>query len=92
METYYDEEVQFFESEVDLCHALLDIAGPKPPTDLISKARLGYEHVVLWAGTVHEPARLGKITKKLDRLRERLAGSPAGAASASMNLRVTTAR
>lgn len=75
METDYDEDVQFFESELDLCHGLLDIAGPKPLTDLIAKARTGYENTLQWIATVHDPISLSRINVKLDRLRERLSGS-----------------
>lgn len=72
MEKDGDEVIAFFESELNLSHGLLDIAGPKPLTEIIAKARLGYENVVLWIGTVHDPSKLGRITAKLDRLRERL--------------------
>jgi hypothetical protein len=67
-----DDEIDLFERELNLSHALLDIAGPKPLTDLIAKARLGYENVVLWIGTVRDPMKLGRIAANLDRLRERL--------------------
>jgi hypothetical protein len=87
-----DEEIDFFERELNLCHALLDIAGPKPLTDVIAKAWLGYENVMLWIGTVRDPMKLNRIAAKLDRLGERLAGSPGRAASATTNLRLTTAR
>ena len=90
METDCDEEVEFFESELDVCHALLDLAGPKPLTDLIAKARQGYENALQWTGTVHDPARLRRISAKLDRLRDRLAGCPDQVLSASMKLRAIT--
>ena len=47
MEKDLEPEIKFFESELDLCNAFLDIAGPKPLTNLIAKARLGYETVLL---------------------------------------------
>jgi len=74
-----DQEIEFFEREVDLCHAFLDIAGPKPLADLIAKVRLGYENVLHCIGTVRDPAKLGRIRAKLDRLKERLSAisSPA---------------
>jgi len=72
MEKDVEPEVKFFESELDLYNAFLDIAGPKPLTNLIAKARLGYETVLLWAGTMHDPTKLARINAKLDRLRERL--------------------
>lgn len=75
MEQDREQEFKFFESELDICHAFLDIAGPKPLTHLISKARLGYEHVLLWIGTVHDSTKLGRINAKLDRLRERLSSN-----------------
>lgn len=81
-----DNEIDFFERELNLCHSLLDIAGPKPLTGLIAKARLGYESAVLWIGTVRDPMKLGRITRKLDRLRERLSrySPPAPSAAAAV--------
>lgn len=76
-----DDENDFFERELDLCDALLDIAGPKPLAGLITKARLGYENAVLWIGTVRDPMKLGRLTTKLDRLRERLSKFAVQAAS-----------
>jgi hypothetical protein len=85
-----DREIKFFESELDLAHAFLDIAGPKPLKDLIAKARVAYENASQWVGMVRDPIQLRRITAKLDRLRERLARCSSQAASATMNLRVKT--
>jgi hypothetical protein len=72
MKKNHEDEIDFFEGELNLCHALLDIAGPKHLTGLIAKARLGYENAMLWIGTVRDPIKLSRITTKLDRLRQRL--------------------
>lgn len=72
MEMDSDEQIEFIERELNLSHALLDVAGPKPLTDLIAKARLGYENAMLWIENVHDTTKLRRITAKLDRLRERL--------------------
>ncbi|MBV8072059.1 MAG: hypothetical protein JO270_19285 [Acidobacteriaceae bacterium] len=88
MQADRDEEVEFFESELDVCHALLDIAGPKPVKDLIAKARLGYENALQWIGTVRDPSKLGRIRAKLDRLGQRLSRTPALPQPAANGLRV----
>ena len=75
MEKDREQEITFFEHELDICHAFLDIAGPKPLANLIAQARLGYEDVMLWIGTMHDSAKLVRISAKLDRLRERLSSS-----------------
>ena len=79
MDKTCDEEIGLSERELNLSHALLDIAGPKPLTDLIAKARMGYENALQCIGSVHDPAKLGRITAKLDRLRERLSKCSSGA-------------
>ena len=91
METESDEEIEFFERELNLSHALLDIAGPKPLADLIAKARLGYEYTVQCIGRVHDPAKLSRITAKLERLRERLSKCSSQVPSAAMAVRVKAA-
>ncbi|MBV8551543.1 MAG: hypothetical protein JOY54_09600 [Acidobacteriaceae bacterium] len=88
MEIDSDVEIEFFERELNLSHALLDIAGPKPLTDLIAKARLGYENAMLWIGTVHDPTKLCRISAKLDRLKERLSRCSSQTASAAMSVGV----
>jgi hypothetical protein len=84
-----EQEIKFFESELDICHAFLDIAGPKQLINLIAKARLGYENVLLWIGTMHDSSQLARINAKLDRLRERLSScsppAPSQTAAASVN-------
>ena len=67
-----EQEIEFFDAEVDLCHGFLDTAGPKPSQDVIAKVRLGYERLLHCLWTVHDPAKLDRLTAKLDRLRERL--------------------
>jgi hypothetical protein len=70
-------EVEFLERELDLCHAFLDIAGPKRLASLLSKAREGYENVLHLIDVVNDPGKLSRLTPKLNRLRERLsANSP----------------
>ena len=82
-----DDEIDFFERELNLSHALLDIAGPKQLASLIAKARLGYENVVLWIGAVRDPVKLDRISAKLDRLRERLSRySPEPSAATSVGV------
>ena len=83
-----NDEIDFFERELNLCHALLDIAGPKPLAGLVAKARLGYENAVLWVGTVRDPMKLRRITETLDRLRERLLRYSPEAQSAAASLAV----
>lgn len=92
MEMNADERIEFIERELNLSHALLDVAGPKPLTDLIAKARLGYENAILWIGNVPDPMKLLRITAKLDRLKERLAGTPGRSPSVPTNLRLTGVR
>lgn len=79
-----NEEIEFFESELDLSHALLDVAGPKPISDLIAKARAGYEDALHWIGSVRDPAKRSRISAKLDRLKERLSKCSSRAPSATI--------
>lgn len=75
MEIEIDDQVEVFESELNLCHALLDVAGPRPLSETIAKARLGYENALQWIGSVRDPIKLRRISGKLDRLRERLSAN-----------------
>jgi hypothetical protein len=81
-----NQEIEFLESELDLSHAILDIAGPKPLKDLIAKARLGYENASQSIGMVRDPIQLSRITAKLNRLRARLSRSSCPAPSAVQGL------
>jgi hypothetical protein len=77
MHEHHDEQLQleFFESELDLCHALLDVAGPKPTTSILTKTVQGYETVWQWVGSLHDPSKFSRVTTKLDRSRDRLLAS-----------------
>jgi hypothetical protein len=73
---YLESKIEFFEREVDLYHAFLDITGPKHIPALIADARRGCQNVLDWIGTVNDPTRLARLSTKLNRLKEcLLAGS-----------------
>jgi hypothetical protein len=74
MKAYSDASspLEFLESELDLCHMFLDIAGPKPTASILAKVRQGYDTVCDCLGTVRDAAALARMNAKLSRLRERL--------------------
>ena len=74
MATYADARVplEFLDSELNLCHMLLDIAGPKPTANVLVKLRQEYETVCTCFGTVREASALAALTSKLTRLQKRL--------------------
>ena len=83
MYTYRDASSShdFWESELDLCHMFLDVAGPKPTPSTLEKVRQAYETVCYCLGNVRDTVTLPRVNAKLSRLKERLspfstAGSP----------------
>ena len=64
--------LDFMESELDRCLLFLDVAGRKPTPNILATVRQGYETAVYLIGSVRDPGALGRMTAKLNRLRERL--------------------
>jgi hypothetical protein len=74
--------LDFMESELDRCLLFLDLAGRRPTANILATVRRGYESAVYLIGSVRDPGALGRMTAKLNRLRERLFPlSPSGSAT-----------
>ena len=64
--------LDFMESELDRCLLFLDLAGRRPTANILATVRQGYETAVYLMESVRDPSALGRMTAKLNRLRERL--------------------
>ncbi len=69
--------IDFLDAELDLCQTFLDVADnekdhPESAAFARTKAQQGYQTVLDWIATVHDPQNLNRLTAKLHRLKERI--------------------
>ncbi len=72
--------IEFLDRELDLCQTFLDVAATEvddaqAEAMAMQNARLGYQTVLAWIGTVRSGQEYERLSVRLGLLRERLEGN-----------------